>query len=256
RIERPCRGNDRVVVDVEPRGDVGQAVGHAGAAGDAVDQAFRLLQHLGDDAFGGAHLPQDVGMDAPLAAGKVPGPPRLRQRAPHRVGNQLLVPLPPRLAVIELRNRAPVLIEAIGIHRAEGADPAGKSPVAGRNAVGDGDALAALNQRQHVDAAHPDRVDCPHSRQTISGGSESCIGDTPASSRSKAAVRTMPPRLPRVTFVNTRRPDAYGRGSTVSWVASSASRDTIPRLSLNADWGRAVRRLVRKSRSSRPPPAM
>ena len=128
RVERAGRGDDRVVVDVEPRGDVGQAVRHAGAAGDAVDDALRLLQHLGDDAFGGAHLPQDVGVDAPLAAGEFVGAAGLGQRALDGVGDQLLVPLAPGAAVIDLRDAAALFVEAVGVDRAERADPAGRTP--------------------------------------------------------------------------------------------------------------------------------
>jgi hypothetical protein len=162
RVERAGRGDDRVVIDAEPRGDLGQPVRHPGAAGDAVDQPPRLLQRAGDDALGAAHLPQDVGMDAAPAAGELISAPCLRHRAPDRVGDQLLVPLAPCAAVIELRDDAPLRIIAVGVDGAERADPAGRRPMAGRDSVGDGDAFAAFDQRQDVDAGHADGVDRFH----------------------------------------------------------------------------------------------
>jgi hypothetical protein len=46
-------------------------VGHAGAAGDAVDQALGPSSTPVMIALGAAHFPQDVGVDAALAAGDV-----------------------------------------------------------------------------------------------------------------------------------------------------------------------------------------
>ena len=43
-------------------------------------QALRLLKNLGDNAFGAAHLPQDIGMNAPLPPGNVERLSRLRAR--------------------------------------------------------------------------------------------------------------------------------------------------------------------------------
>ena len=44
-------------------------IGHAGAAGDAVDQAFGLFQHAFEDALGIRQLPQHIHVDAAVAAG-------------------------------------------------------------------------------------------------------------------------------------------------------------------------------------------
>src|SRR5262249_13212522 len=79
--ERARGRYDRVVVDVEFRGDVGEPVRHAGAAGDALDQAPGTLQHAVDDALGPAHLPEDVGVDAPTRATDVAGALRLLDAA-------------------------------------------------------------------------------------------------------------------------------------------------------------------------------
>ena len=91
---------------IEAGSDVGQPVWHAGAAGDAADDAFGLLQHLGDDPFGAAHLPQDVGVDAPLAAGQLIGPASLGERPIDGVGDQLLVSGGTGPAVIDLLDPA------------------------------------------------------------------------------------------------------------------------------------------------------
>ncbi len=92
---------------------------------------LRLLQHLGDDAFGGAHLPEDVGVDAALAAGEVVGAAGLGQGALDGVVDQFLVAVAAGAAVIELRDGVAVGVEAVGIDGAERADAAGGGPVAG-----------------------------------------------------------------------------------------------------------------------------
>ena len=49
--------------------DLGEAVGHASAAGDAVDEALGAFQDALGHALGAAHLPQDVHVYAAAAAG-------------------------------------------------------------------------------------------------------------------------------------------------------------------------------------------
>src|ERR1019366_6076841 len=104
-------------------------------------QAFGLFQHLGDDALGAAHLPQDIGVDAPLPPGDVERLACLGQRAFDRVGDQLLMPLPPRASVIHLRDRLALLVITVGVDSTDRTDAATHGPVAGGGAVGDGDAL-------------------------------------------------------------------------------------------------------------------
>ena len=53
--------------------------------------------------------------------------PGLRDRAPDGVVDQLLVPLPPGAAVIDLRDRLAVRVVAVGVDRAERADAAGEA---------------------------------------------------------------------------------------------------------------------------------
>ena len=106
-------------------------------------------------------------MDPALAAGNLPGSARLRQSALNRVGDQLLMPFTPRPAMINLRNRAPVHIEAVRVDRAECADTAGQRPVSGRQSIGDGDTLAALHQGKDVASAHPYRVNRSHGRVSL-----------------------------------------------------------------------------------------
>jgi hypothetical protein len=96
-----------------------------------VDDTLRLLQHLGDDPLGAAHLPQDVGVDATLAAGDLPRAAGLGQGALDGILDQFLVPLAAGAAVIELRDRPAVDLEAVGIDGTEGADAAGQCPVSG-----------------------------------------------------------------------------------------------------------------------------
>ena len=66
--------------------------------------------------------------------------------------------------MIDLRDRPPGHIKAVGIDRAERADPASQRPNTRRDAVGDGDAFAAFYKRKDIDAAHLYRVDRLHGR--------------------------------------------------------------------------------------------
>ena len=90
---------------VELGGDLGQAIGHAGTAGDAVHEALGAFQNAGDDPLGAAHLPQDIGVDAALAAGDVIGLLGLGDAALDGVSDQLLMAVPAGAAMIDLRDR-------------------------------------------------------------------------------------------------------------------------------------------------------
>src|ERR1700677_3128971 len=76
------------------------------------------------------------------------------------------MPLPTCPPVIDLRDRPPIHVETVRVHRAERANPAGQRPVARRQAIGDGNALAAFYQRKDITPAHPYRVDRSHGRMS------------------------------------------------------------------------------------------
>src|SRR4029077_14539071 len=91
-------------------------------------------------------------MDAALAAGDLMGDAGLIDAALDRIGDELLMALAPGLAVIGLLDELAVLVEGIGIDAGEGADSAARGPGARALAVGDRDALAALDQREDLAA--------------------------------------------------------------------------------------------------------
>jgi hypothetical protein len=93
RAEGARRADDRQVVDVVALGDLGQAIGHARAAGDARRPAPGLLEHAFEHLLRAAHFPQHVDVDRAAAAGDVVGAAHLLDRAVDRVADQLLVPL-------------------------------------------------------------------------------------------------------------------------------------------------------------------
>ncbi len=162
RVEGAGGGDDGVVVDVEFRGDFREPVGHAGAAGDAVHQALRPFENAGDDALRTAHFPEDVGVDAAGAAGFLVGAAGLGDAALDRVGDQLVVSGAASGAAIDLRDRAAGVVVAVGIDGAERADAARGGPASGGQPVGDRHTLAALDQRENLDATHSDRIDRLH----------------------------------------------------------------------------------------------
>src|SRR6185437_2179565 len=150
RPEGAARRHDRIVIDAVTLADFGDLVGHAGAAGDAVDEATRAFEDAVQDALGGCHFPQDVHVDAALPIRALIGDARLMDAARDREGDQLLMPLAPSAALVDLFELVAIRIEAIGIDAREGADTAARRPGAGTLAVGHGNALAAFDQRQHI----------------------------------------------------------------------------------------------------------
>ena len=158
RVERARRRYDRVIVHAKPRRDLRQAVWHASPAGDAVNQPPRTLEHTGQHTLGPAHFPQQIGMDATAAARDIICPLRLSNTAADAVLYQLLVPLPPGAAVVDLVDRIANLVVIVGVDGAECTGPARLRPPAGAYARGYADAFAALNQRQHIDTTHSDRI--------------------------------------------------------------------------------------------------
>ena len=156
RAEGPRRRDDRVVIDFVLRGHFGQAVGHAGAAGHAVNEAARRLEDAVQDTLGGGHLPQHVHVEPPSAARDVVGYPRLGDAAPDGVVDELLVALLAGAAAIDLRNGPAVLVVVVGIDAGEGADTAGGGPGARAQAVGHTDALAPFDYGQNLAPRQPD----------------------------------------------------------------------------------------------------
>src|SRR5690348_12619155 len=127
------------------RADLGDAIGHAGAAGDAVDETLSAVENAVEDALGRGHLPQDVHVQAAVAGGTLVCDLRLVDAAGDGVTHQLLVALAPRLAVIDLGNGAAVRVLRIGVDAGEGADAARTRPGARAFAVRNRDALAAFD---------------------------------------------------------------------------------------------------------------
>src|SRR5262249_8551362 len=117
-------GNDRVVVNAILGADLRDAIRHASAASDAVDETARAFEHAMQDALRRRHLPQHVHVEPALAVGALVGNLRLMDAAGDGVADQLLVALAARLAIVDLRLAPALLVEAVGIDAREGADAA------------------------------------------------------------------------------------------------------------------------------------
>ena len=126
--ESPARRHDRVIMHSVTRTDLGDPVGHAGAARDAVDETLGPFQHTVEHAFGRRHFPQYVHVDAALAVGTLVGHPRLLNTAGDRVGDEFLVPFHPRPPAIDLRDRLSSFGAAVGVDTRKCPDPSGSGP--------------------------------------------------------------------------------------------------------------------------------
>ena len=105
--------------------DFRKLIGHARTAGDAMDQATRAFQHAARNPFSAAHFPQDIGMDAALAAGHIPGALGLGDAALDAVFNQFFMPVTACFAVIDLPDDTAIRVITIGIDGRESANAAG-----------------------------------------------------------------------------------------------------------------------------------
>ena len=150
--EGACRRDDRIAENAELGADLGQLVGHAGAAGNAVDQPLGAFEDGLQDARRPRRLPQDVHVDAAVAARNLVSQARLGDAAVDGVGDQLLVAIASGTATINLRNDLALVVERIGVDAGEGPDTAGGGKGAGAAPVGNRDALAAFDDRQHLAA--------------------------------------------------------------------------------------------------------
>ncbi len=126
-------------------GDLGKLVGHARAAGDAVDQALRAFEDSGEDAFRRAHFPQDVHMDAALPAGDFMRRLGLGDAALDRIGDEFLMPVTASFAVVNLLKDLAVVVIGIGIDAGKSSHASRGGPCAGAFAVGYGNSFSAFD---------------------------------------------------------------------------------------------------------------
>src|SRR5206468_2232373 len=135
---------------------------HAGAAGDAVNEAPGAVEDAVQDPLGGGHFPQDIHVDATAAVGALIGHARLLDAPRYRVGDQLLMALAPGASVVELRDQLARLVVAVGVDPGKRADPVGGGPGSRAFAIRNRDALATLDKRQHLKTRNPERIERPH----------------------------------------------------------------------------------------------
>ena len=108
--------------------DLGDPVGHPGAAGDAVNETLGPIEHAMQHPLGRGHLPQDIHMDAAFAVRALMGDARLLDAAGDRVSDQLLVAFATGPPEIKLLDQDARFVVAVGIDAREGADPARGGP--------------------------------------------------------------------------------------------------------------------------------
>src|SRR5262249_10349148 len=134
----------------------------AGAAGHAVDQSLGAFEDAVQHALGSSHLPQHVHVDAAAAIGLLVGDAGLMNAAADRKGNKLLMALAPCAAAVDLRYQVALPVIGIGVDAGERTDAAGRRPSSRAFAIGYGDALAALDQRQYFPSGDDDRLERLH----------------------------------------------------------------------------------------------
>ena len=142
-----------------PRRDFSDPIGHAGAAGDAMDDPPGALEHPFEHFFRAAHFPQHVDVNAALAIRHFVGDARLGQTAADGVIDQLFVAFPPGSAVIDHRHQITVFIKRVGIDAGKRGDAASRRPGARTGSVGYRDALAAFDKRQDFPTRKYDRIE-------------------------------------------------------------------------------------------------
>ena len=158
RAESAARADDRQIADIEARRYFRELVGHACAAGDTRHHPAGVFQHAFEHGLRPAHFPQHVDVDRALAVRDFVGLLHLRGGAVDGVADQFLMALLAGAAVVDLRNDVAVRVIAVGIDRADGADPACRGPCARTGVIGRRNTLAAFDQRPHFTPAIDDRA--------------------------------------------------------------------------------------------------
>ena len=92
-------------------GDFGRFVGHAGAAGDAVNEVTGAFEDADQHTLGCRHFPQDIHVDGAATACQVVGNLGLRHAAVDRIGDEFLVPFDTSAAMILLRDQMAGVVE-------------------------------------------------------------------------------------------------------------------------------------------------
>ena len=129
-----------------------------------MDQALGAFQHAMEHPLRCRHLPEHVHVDAAAAAGHLMGDARLLDAAADGIDHQFLMALAAGAAMVFLGDQLAIGVIGIGVHAGEGADAAGVGPGARALAVGDGNALAAFDQRQDFLSGNDDGVKSFHAR--------------------------------------------------------------------------------------------
>jgi hypothetical protein len=107
RPERPPRADDRQIIDPVRGGDLGQLIGHSGAAGHSGDEAAGPLENAVKDRWAPPISHKTLMLMAPTAAGDLIGALDLGDRAVDRISDQFLVALAAGESVIDLRDDPP-----------------------------------------------------------------------------------------------------------------------------------------------------
>src|SRR5215469_632526 len=120
------------------------------------------------------------------------------------VADQLLMTLGAGATEIDLLLRLAGLVGAIGIDAGEGADAARRGPGAGTLAIRHRDALAALDQRQHLPARDDERFQGNHAAVPPSSAARCATPVAPGAAR---------PPLCKIPVIYLRGPPTRGRDS-------------------------------------------
>lgn len=70
-LKRPCRRNNRIIVNAEFGSQLSQMIRKSGSAGYAVNQAFCPFQNTGQNSFGICQFPQHIHVDSSVSAGNL-----------------------------------------------------------------------------------------------------------------------------------------------------------------------------------------
>src|ERR1700734_1329535 len=95
--------------------DFGDAIGHAGAAGDAIDDAFGAVKDAMQNALRCRHFPKNIHMNAASAAAKLMRFLRLRDAALDGIRDQLFMPVAARFSFVNLRNEITLRVVTVGV---------------------------------------------------------------------------------------------------------------------------------------------
>lgn len=153
-LKRPCRRNNRIIVNAEFGSQLSQMIRKSGSAGYAVNQAFCPFQNTGQNSFGICQFPQHIHVDPSVSAGNLIRYLSLGDAALNCVFNHFFMAVGALFLIEMFNNDVSVFIIKIRAHAGKSTDAVFMCPGTAAASVTGVNSFSAFNQRQNFFAGN------------------------------------------------------------------------------------------------------